>query len=98
MESKIGGTGGIIEERHSSDIQGDQMEGESGVTPSAIDELHSLDIQLDQMAGESGVTRSVIDELEISKEISKDIKWKEKVMLLEVPLTNFILKISKEIK
>ena len=32
MEGKSGVTGNIIEELHSSDIQRDQMEGESGVT------------------------------------------------------------------
>ena len=31
----------IIDELHSWDIQGDQMEGESGVTPSMIDGLDS---------------------------------------------------------
>ena len=31
----------IIDELHSWDIQGDQMQGESGVTPSIIDEIHS---------------------------------------------------------
>ena len=31
----------MIDELHSSDIQGDQMEGESGVTRSIIDQLHS---------------------------------------------------------
>ena len=38
-------TRSIIDELHSSDIQGDQMEGESGVTQSIIDQLHSWDIQ-----------------------------------------------------
>ena len=38
----------IIDELHSSDIQGDQMEGESGVTRTVIDEIHSWDIQGDQ--------------------------------------------------
>ena len=33
-----------IDDLHSSDIQGDQVEGESGVNPSMIDELHSSDI------------------------------------------------------
>ena len=47
MESKSGVTRCIIDELHSSDIQGDQMEGESGVTRSIIDEVHSLDIQGD---------------------------------------------------
>ena len=74
------------------------MEDKIGVTGRIIDERHFSHIQRDQMEGENVVTRSVIDELEISKEISKEIKWKEKVMLLEIPLTNFILQISKEIK
>ena len=41
----------MINELHSSDIQGDQLEGENCVTRSIIDELHSLDIQRDQMDG-----------------------------------------------
>ena len=32
MEAEIGGTRSIIDELHTSDIQGDQMEAESGVT------------------------------------------------------------------
>ena len=44
MEGESGFTPSIIDELHSSDIQGNQMEGESGVTPRIIDELHSLDI------------------------------------------------------
>ena len=32
MESQSGVTRSIIDELHSSDIEGDQMEGESGVT------------------------------------------------------------------
>ena len=32
MEGESGFTGSIIDELHSSDIQGDQMEGESDVT------------------------------------------------------------------
>ena len=35
----------VIDEFGFSDIEGDQMEGESGVTRSTIDELHSSDIQ-----------------------------------------------------
>ena len=69
-----------MDEVHSSDIQGYQREGESGVTRSIIDELHSSDIQGDQMEGESGVTGSIIDELHSSDMI----KWKVKVVLLEV--------------
>ena len=56
------------------------MEGESGVTQSIIDELHSSDIQGDQMEGEGGVTRSIIDELHSWVMV----KWKVKVVLLEV--------------
>ena len=33
-----------MDELHSPDIQGDQMEGESGVTRTIIDEIHSSDI------------------------------------------------------
>ena len=45
-------TRSITNKLHSSDIQGDQMEGESGVTGSIIDDLDSSDIQGDQMEGE----------------------------------------------
>ena len=41
MEVAIGVTRSIIDDLHSSDIQGDQTEAESGVTPSIIRELHS---------------------------------------------------------
>ena len=44
MEGLSGFTRSIIDELHSSDIQGIQMEGESGITRSIIDELHSSDI------------------------------------------------------
>ena len=46
------------------------------------------------MEGESGGTRSIIDELPSSDMI----KWKVKMVLLEVSLMNFILGISSEIK
>ena len=41
MKGESGVTRSIIDELHSSDIQGDQMEGESGVNRSIIDELRS---------------------------------------------------------
>ena len=41
MEDESGVSRSIIDELHSSDIQGDQMEGESGIPRSIIDELHS---------------------------------------------------------
>ena len=65
------------------------MERESGVTRSFIDQLHSWHIQRDQMQGGSFL-------LEVSltnfiHRISKEIKFKVKVVLLEVSLMNFIL-------
>ena len=44
MEGESGVTRSIINEVHSSDIQGDQMEGESDDSQSIIDELHSSHI------------------------------------------------------
>ena len=49
MEGESGVTRSIIDELHSSDIQGDQSEGQSGVTQSIIEELSSLDMQGDQI-------------------------------------------------
>ena len=45
MEGESGVIRRIIDELHSSDIQGNQMEGESGFTRSIIDVLHFLNIQ-----------------------------------------------------
>ena len=72
------------------------MEGESGVTRSIMDELDSSDIQRDHMEGESRFSRSIIDTL-YSWDIQGDQKV-VKVVLLEVSLMNFILRISNEIK
>ena len=47
----MGVTRSIIDELHFSDIQQDQMEGESCVTRSVIDGLHSWEIQGDQKEG-----------------------------------------------
>ena len=44
MEQESGVTRSIVDEVHSPDIQGDQMEGASGITRSILDELHSWDI------------------------------------------------------
>ena len=41
MEAESGVTRSIIDDLHFSDIQGDQMVGESIFTRSTIDELHS---------------------------------------------------------
>ena len=85
-------TRSIIDDLPSLDIQLGQTEGESGVTRSIIDELNSSDIQGDQMESDSGVTRSIIDELHSS--VSKEIKWKVKVLLLEGSFMSFILRRS----
>ena len=69
------------------------MEGESGVTRSITDDRLSSDIQRDQMECESGVIRTIIDELLL--QISKEIKWKVKMVLFEVSLMNLILGISR---
>ena len=45
MVDERGVTRIIIDEVHSSDIQGDKMEGESGVTRSIIYDHYSSDIQ-----------------------------------------------------
>ena len=49
MEGESGFTQRIIDEFHSWDIEGIQIEVGSGVIRSMIDELYSLDIQGDQM-------------------------------------------------
>ena len=67
------------------------MEDESSVTPSIIDEIHSWDIQGDQNGGESGANRSIIDDLHFS-DIQQG-KMEGEVVLLEVSLINFILRI-----
>ena len=73
------------------------MEGESRVTGSIIDELPSWNSQGDQMEGEGGVTRRV-SFIKFILRISCEIKWKVKVVLLQVSLMNFTLQISKDIK
>ena len=65
------------------------MEGETGVTRRIIDELRSWEIQGDQMEGKSGVTRGIIAELHSSDMVKKKVK----VVLLQVSLVNFILRI-----
>ena len=69
------------------------MEGESGVTRSITDNRLSSDIQRDQVESEYGVIRTIIDELLL--QISKEIKWKVKMVFFEVSLMNLILGISK---
>ena len=47
MEGESGVTRGIMDELHSSDIQGYEMEGESDVARIIIDDLRSWDIKRD---------------------------------------------------
>ena len=72
------------------------MEGESGVIQSIIDELLSSDIQRDQMEGRSGVTRSISDGRH-SLDIQGD-EMEGENGLLQVSMTNFMLRISNEVK
>ena len=72
------------------------MIGESGVTRSITDDRLTSEIQRDQNECESGVIQTIIEELPL--QISKEIKWKVKMMLFEVTLMNFILGLSKEMK
>ena len=87
----------MIDELNSWDVHGDQMQDESGVAGSIVDELHSWYIQGDEMEGESGVARSMIDELN-PWDVKGDQMEAESMVLLDVTLINFILRISKEIK
>ena len=91
MEGESSATRSIIDTLHSSDIQPDQMEGESCFTGSIIDEVHSSDVQRDQTEEETGVTRTTM--MIFSCWISKETKWKVKVVLLKVSLMNFNLRI-----
>ena len=71
------------------------MEDECSIARKIIHQIHSSDIQGGQMESDRGVTPSILDELDFR--ISKEIKWKVKVVLLEVSLMKFILRISNEI-
>ena len=70
------------------------MEGQNGVARSNTDELDSSDIQRYQMEGGNGVAGSIIDELHSSDMVKRKVK----VVLPEVPLMNFFLETSKQIK
>ena len=99
MSGESGVTRSIIHEVHSWDNQRDEMEGENGVTRSIIDELHSFDIQGNQREGEKMVLLEVLSmNLIPILGMSKDIKWKVKVVLREVLLMNLILGRCKETK
>ena len=94
MEGERRVTGSIIDELHSSDIQGDQMEGEGGVTRSIIDEPHSLGL----VKWKVKVVLLEVSLMNFNLGICKEVKWKVEVVLLEVSLINFIPRLSNEIK
>ena len=76
MEGESGVARSIIDELHSSDIQGDQMEGGSGVTRSIIDQHHSSDMI-------KWKVKDVLLEVLLMNfilRISNKIKWKVKVV------------------
>ena len=58
------------------------MESEKGVTRSILDELHSWNIQGVQMEGEMVLLE--VSLINFLLRISKEIKWKVKVVLVEV--------------
>ena len=62
-----------------------------------IEELDSSDIKRDQIEAESMLLLEV-SSMNLILAVSKEIKWKVKVVLLEVSLMNFILRISNEMK
>ena len=49
MEGESGVTRSIIDELHSSDIQGVRVQGENCVTRSIVDEIHSSDFLGDEI-------------------------------------------------
>ena len=83
IEGECGVTRSIFDELHSWDIRGDEMEGESGLTRRTIDELQSCHIEGGQMEGE-GLVLLQVSLMNFILGISKEIKWKVKVVLREV--------------
>ena len=73
MEGERGITRSIIDELHSSEIQGYQMEGEPGVTRISIDELHSSDIH--EIKWKVKVVLLVVSLMNFILRLSKEIRW-----------------------
>ena len=73
------------------------MERENGFTRSIIDDFHSWESHEDQMEAESMVLLK-LSSMNLILVMSKEMKWKLKVVLLEESLMNFIPAISNEIK
>ena len=89
----------IIDELHSSQIQGDQMEGERQRKVVFL-EVALMNFILRISKEIKWKVKVLVLEVSLMSfifRISKEIKWKVKVLLLEVSVMNFILRISKEI-
>ena len=85
MEGESGVTRGFMDEFHSWDIQGDQMEGERIVLP----EVSSMNLILGISKEMKGKVKVVLLEGSLMNfifPISNEIKWKVKVALLEVSM------------
>ena len=94
MESESGVNRSIIDEPHCSDIQGDQMEGESMV----LFQVSSMNFILGMSKEIKWQVKVVLHEVSLMifiLEMSKEMNWKVKLVLLEVSSMNFILWISK---
>ena len=84
----------MIDELHSSDIQGDQMEVETIV----LLEVPSMNLILGMSKEIKWKVKVVLKEVSLMNFIlrrSKESKWEMKVVVLEVSWMNFLLRISK---
>ena len=80
MAGESGVTGSIIDELYSWNIQGNQMGGEGCVTRIIIDKLQSWDLIKFKVT----VALPEVSLMNFLLWISKEIKWKVEVVLLEV--------------
>ena len=97
MEGGSGLTRSSIDELHSLDVQGSQMEGESIV----LVEVSGMNFILGICNDIKRMVKVVLLELSLMNFIlrmSNEIKWLVKIVLLEGSLMNFIFRISKKIK
>ena len=86
----------IIDELHSSAIQGDQMEVK--VVLLEVSLMNFIPWRSNEIKRKVKVVLAKVSLMKFILGISNEIKFKVKVVLLEVSLMNFILWISKEIK
>ena len=97
MLGENGVTRSVIDELRSSDIQGDQMEGESMVLLEVS--LMKFIVRISQeIKWKVKVVALEISSMYFILGITKKMKWKSKVVALEISSMNFIRGMSKEIK